>query len=170
MLIELSAVGSTPKPLQMTFRSEEIDLEDDGALVGNASFDGELFKDAGKVHLRGAIIADVATTCARCLETVEVHLDTPFEDVFVDAADESTADEAEVGEVDLDESLVIGGTVDAAEAVREQIILAMPEMVLCDEGCKGLCPKCGSNRNLIDCSCDREELDPRWAALRDMKF
>jgi uncharacterized protein len=170
MLIELSTVGSTPKPLQATCRSDEIDLEDDGELVGEASFNGELFKEQEKVHLRGTITADVAIACARCLEPVSVHIDEPFKDVFVDASEETTAEEAELAEPDLDESLVIGGTVDLAEAIREQIILALPEMVLCKEECKGLCPKCGSNRNLIDCSCDRDELDPRWAALRDLKF
>jgi uncharacterized protein len=170
MLIELSTVGSTPKPLHATFRSEEIDLDDEGTLAGDASFQGELFKEQEKVHLRGTITADVATVCARCLEPVNVHVDEPFKDVFVDASEESTSDEAELKDTDLDESLVIGGTVDLADAIREQIILAMPEMVLCKEECRGLCLKCGSNRNLIDCSCDREELDPRWAALRDLKF
>jgi uncharacterized protein len=53
--------------------------------------------------------------------------------------------------------------------VREQILLNLPEQVFCKEDCKGLCQKCGANRNLIDCKCDSDETDPRWAALKNLK-
>ena len=58
---------------------------------------------------------------------------------------------------------------DSVEVVREQILLAMPEQVFCWEDCKGLCPKCGTNLNLIDCKCADDEVDPRWAALKSLK-
>ena len=107
--------------------------------------------------------------CSRCLEPLERHLEIAFDDVFVDASEEPTVTETEVAETELDESLVIGGSVDMSEVVREQILLAMPEQVYCKDDCKGLCPKCGGNRNLTDCSCADDETDPRWAALKDLK-
>jgi uncharacterized protein len=55
------------------------------------------------------------------------------------------------------------------ELVREQILLAVPEQVFCREDCKGLCLKCSANRNLIDCNCEEKEIDPRWAALKNLK-
>jgi uncharacterized protein len=69
----------------------------------------------------------------------------------------------------LDESLVENGLIDTAEVVREQILLAIPDQVFCREDCKGLCPKCGANLNLIDCKCSDDDIDPRWAALRNLK-
>jgi uncharacterized protein len=88
--------------------------------------------------------------------------------VFVDASRETTERESEIAVSDMDQSLVIGGRIDLREVVREQILLALPEQVLCREDCRGLCAKCGGNRNLINCSCDRDEIDPRWAALKNL--
>ncbi|MGH7783338.1 MAG: DUF177 domain-containing protein, partial [Candidatus Binatia bacterium] len=54
------------------------------------------------------------------------------------------------------------------EVVREQILLDLPDQVFCTENCRGLCPKCGANRNLIDCKCEEDNVDPRWAALNNL--
>jgi uncharacterized protein len=40
------------------------------------------------------------------------------------------------------------------EEAKNQIILEFPERFLCSEGCKGLCPVCGCNRNLSECDCE----------------
>jgi len=168
MEIELSKVGPVPKKLELTFDAAEIDLDDIGRLAGEAVFQGEVFGRAGRAHVAGTITADVTTSCSRCVEPVEKHLDIAFDDVFVDASEEPTVVDAEISQEELDESLVIGGKVDMAEVVREQILLAMPEQVFCIEDCKGLCPKCGCNLNLIDCNCADDDIDPRWAALKNL--
>jgi len=62
-----------------------------------------------------------------------------------------------------------GDELDLTELVREQILLNLPEQTFCNPDCKGLCPKCGQNRNLIDCNCEENETDPRWAALKNLK-
>jgi len=38
--------------------------------------------------------------------------------------------------------------------------------VLCDEDCKGLCPKCGQDLNQGQCGCVTKEIDPRLAVLQ----
>ena len=55
---------------------------------------------------------------------------------------------------------------DWGEAVREELMLAGPRYVVCNEGCQGLCPRCGTNRNQEPCGCVTDEADPRWEALR----
>jgi len=45
--------------------------------------------------------------------------------------------------------------------------LALPMKPLCREGCRGLCPVCGGNRNITACACETPALDSRWAALKD---
>jgi uncharacterized protein len=37
---------------------------------------------------------------------------------------------------------------------------------LCRAECRGLCPRCGINRNLGECSCQEPTSDPRFAALK----
>jgi uncharacterized protein len=49
--------------------------------------------------------------------------------------------------------------------LREQVLLSLPARTLCQPDCKGLCPRCGVNRNETACSCDTGPSDPRWEAL-----
>jgi uncharacterized metal-binding protein YceD (DUF177 family) len=59
--------------------------------------------------------------------------------------------------------------IDLTEYVREDILLAFPQHVLCREDCQGLCPNCGANLNVRDCGCERApEPDSAWAALDDL--
>ncbi|MBV9215208.1 MAG: DUF177 domain-containing protein [Acidobacteria bacterium] len=168
MIIELASVQVSPKKIEEKFAPDEIHLEGEGRLIGQAAVSGKVFRDGDKVHVSGAISANVELACTRCLEPVEHHLDIAFDDVFVEAASETRDEETELSPDAMNESLVVGGKVDLAETVREQIILELPDPVLCSEDCKGLCPKCGENRNLIDCKCESDDIDPRWAALKNL--
>jgi uncharacterized protein len=170
MIVELGSIGKTPKTIEESFGSDDMDLSGENVtLKGPVVFAGETVQTAGRAHVRGRLTADVTLDCTRCLEPVEKPLDITFDSVFVDAADETDRTEVEVGEDALDESLVENGLIDLAEVAREQILLAIPDQVLCREDCKGLCPQCGANLNLIDCRCSDDSIDPRWAALRDIK-
>jgi uncharacterized protein len=51
------------------------------------------------------------------------------------------------------------------DVLREQVLLSLPARTLCQQDCKGLCPRCGENRNETACSCDDGPSDPRWEAL-----
>ena len=168
MLIDLATAPTHQKALRAEFAADEIDLAEDGRLDGPAVFDGEIFRDERRTYLGGMIAATVETDCSRCLEPVKRSFEIPFRDIFVDASLETDQREVEIDDDALDESLVIGGRVDLAEVVREQILLAMPEQVFCSEDCRGLCPICGGNRNLIDCKCEDDDVDPRWAALKNL--
>jgi uncharacterized protein len=53
--------------------------------------------------------------------------------------------------------------------IREQMILALPTRPLCQEDCRGLCPRCGANLNERDCGCNLETGDARLAVLRSIK-
>jgi uncharacterized metal-binding protein YceD (DUF177 family) len=54
----------------------------------------------------------------------------------------------------------IHAPVDLTGEVRESIILAFPTYPLCQPACRGLCLKCGANRNREQCDC-KEEAEPR---------
>lgn len=169
MIIDLDSVGKAAKAIAIVFDPAEIDLEGENAtLNGKTEFTGETQRVDGKAHVRGRINADLLLSCMRCLEPIEKHVDVVFDDIFVDASEEPKADEIEVGIDQLDESLVMDGKIDIAEVVREQLLLTLPYQVFCREDCKGLCPKCGENLNLIDCKCADNEIDPRWAALKNL--
>ena len=57
-----------------------------------------------------------------------------------------------------------GDELDLEPLARDAVLLDLPLAPLCSEGCLGLCPQCGTNRNLAVCACAAPG-DPRWSAL-----
>lgn len=82
-------------------------------------------------------------------------------------------DEADLGvelaEDDLDVFPYTGDVVDLEPLVREQFVLAVPYAPLCKDDCLGLCPQCGTDRNVAPCACEAP-IDPRFAALQGLKL
>lgn len=54
--------------------------------------------------------------------------------------------------------------------VLDGINLAIPDKKLCKTSCKGLCDHCGVNLNIESCQCQEKQSDPRWDALKNIKF
>ncbi len=170
MIIDLSSVGAEPKTITRTFDVNEIDLAgEDVELTRPVEIAGEISKLGKKTTLTGTITTAISRDCTRCLEPVKSGLMFEFETSFLDADDADTKAEAEVAPEDLDVSLVEDGKVSLADIIREQILLALPIQNFCRQDCQGLCQKCGANLNLIDCKCTDEDVDPRWAALKNLK-
>ncbi len=170
MIIDLSSIGTMAKELELSFEPNEIDLEGESLrLTQPAVLKGEMIRSDERAQFRGTIETEISHDCTRCLEPVVKKLEIPFTAVFIDSGKQSTDYVAEVSDEALDESLAEDGKIDMAEVVREQLLLVVPEQIFCREDCKGLCPQCGANLNLIDCKCADDDIDPRWAALKNLK-
>lgn len=52
---------------------------------------------------------------------------------------------------------------------RDAIALELPQQILCRPDCAGLCPMCGEDLNENPHEHEEERLDPRWAALEELK-
>jgi uncharacterized protein len=121
------------------------------------------------IRLRGRYAGKFQVPCARCIEPVEIPLAGDFDLIFrplgVDAGAPErsiTAPETEIGYYQGDSLLL-------EDVLREQVLLSLPVRTLCKPDCKGLCPRCGKNRNLEACSCDEGPTDPRWEALSGLR-
>jgi len=129
---------------------------------------GEVRPRSGFVTVAGNCRVEGSVACSRCLEPVQWEVD---EDLSVDYRTPSaTPLDAELGleKDDLDVAFLEGDKLDLAELAAEQILLALPMRVVCNESCAGLCPRCGANRNRDGaCTCE-PEVDPRWHALADL--
>ena len=172
MRIEVESLTEAPKPFAHTYRPEEValDEEEHARLTSHAAVEGTASRKGEEIRLRGTINAEVEVLCDRCLAAVRLPLEVEFDTAFIPQAAEAVKTEnVELLSADLGLSAYEGDAVDLDELVREQIMLALPSRRLCGEECKGLCPKCGADLNAGDCSCDRSETDPRWAALADFK-
>jgi uncharacterized protein len=45
-------------------------------------------------------------------------------------------------------------TLEMDEALRQNLVPALPIQPLCQPDCAGLCPTCGTNRNTAPCGCE----------------
>lgn len=55
------------------------------------------------------------------------------------------------------------------DIVREQVLIWLPMKPLCREGCRGLCPTCGTDLNMGTCGCAEKAVDPRLQVLKNFK-
>lgn len=114
----------------------------------------------GQYYWRGRIGTSVTSDCRRCLVEVRVPVLAPMDILFT-----------EDGLTDDPEAYVVprhAVELDLGDAVREELILATPEFVLCREDCRGMCPRCGADLNAGPCGCAPES-DPRWSAFEALK-
>lgn len=101
--------------------------------------------------------------CSRCLDPVEVPVSVELQELYEydDPGMRPSGDE----ESDL--LRLEGDWLDLEPVLRDALVLALPRVPLCDEGCLGLCPTCGV-RLEEDPEHTHEQLDPRWAALQGL--
>lgn len=170
MFLDLTVIKQTPFQFAFSLSPEEVDLEDETArLKSNAEVSGELHKRIAQTDINGEIVADIEVECSRCLQPANEKLKIPFSVSFVTPENYTGEKESEIAADDLQIAVFDGDKIDIGELVREQILLNLPEQKFCREDCRGLCQKCGANRNLINCNCLQKELDPRWSALKNLK-
>lgn len=110
------------------------------------------------ILVQGEVETRFAGQCARCLDDTQVSLVVPIEELFVFPPEPS----AEFTVSD-------DGILDIAPLLREEIVTNTPIGILCKPDCAGLCPICGQNLNDGPCDCEREDIDPRLAALKTLK-
>jgi uncharacterized protein len=122
--------------------------------------------DGSDVFVRGAVAATVPQTCSRCLETFPARIDVPIDVRLVPKP--PAGDSVELGADDLDVDFYADDQLDLGHVVETETTLALPMKALCRTDCRGLCPVCGANRNVVSCSCPTRLPDPRLAALRDL--
>jgi uncharacterized protein len=102
------------------------------------------------ITLTGRIRTTYRGECARCLTEVESELDQPVKERF--------RAQGQAGSGEDEDSYRYGGTMlDISQAIRDNLVTALPQRLLCREGCRGLCPVCGANLNEQDCGHDMRQ-------------
>jgi uncharacterized protein len=143
----------------------QLDLQDtvsgrnDLRLKGTVEVDAVARSASETAVVSGTLTANLAITCSRCLQQTERTMSFPFTEMFTMRPD--------IAEDDEDIHLVADEKVDLKPYLREAFAVQLPIAAICQDECKGLCPVCGSNRNIEACGCVQERIDPRLAGLKD---
>ncbi len=140
----------------------ELLLNDESVVFGGpVKIKGSIYNNGQSLTLKAKCEGVLKTQCARCLKDIDVNVEFPVEENFVQS-DGETATE------DMDIILFEGYTLEIDGAVLEAFLLNTSMKYLCREDCKGLCQNCGADLNEGDCGCNHDIIDPRWAGLADM--
>lgn len=145
------------KSFDFSLSPKELDLtEEDLQLVGNIEVKGTISNGGDILLLHAELDGQVQRQCGRCLKEFVAPTHAVVDERYYPASAENLSDDALTYQFDV---------VDITEALREGLLLAEPLQVLCKADCKGICPKCGADKNVKDCDCDTRTIDPRLSAL-----
>jgi uncharacterized protein len=156
-VIDLGAEAHQRTPLRTEGRAQ---------LVEEHHGKHQVIKD---IRLTGNLATSLELPCARCLEPVVQDVSRMFDLLYRPQGSDAGKEELSVTSAEAEVGYYQGDGLLLEDVLREQVLLAMPLKVLCQDDCQGLCPVCGKNRNTEPCSCVRPLEDPRWAALRDIR-
>ncbi len=118
-----------------------------------------------EIVITGRLKAEMELKCSRCLKDFIQCLDVPVNVVY-NPADEVGPEKHALRDDELDMEFYRGEELDLQDLLKEQILLNTQMKPLCDEQCKGICPKCGKDLNTGQCNCNQKEVDPRLEALK----
>lgn len=127
-------------------------------------YKGEVYKVDSDKLLQGSVSFKYEEACGRCLESFVKEATIALSGKLIEKADEDSCDD----EDDYEVIYYVGGKVDLTEYIMTMVILSLPMKPLCNEECKGLCSRCGTNHNKEECHCVIENVDPRLEKLKEL--
>ena len=169
MRIELENLEGGKGDFAHVYQPDDLNPVDERiVLTEPATVSGKVRLAGNEVFVNGHVETRAQVECDRCLQPVEIPVNTDFALEYITGSEYESAQAVELTEEEMSVSVFDGEAIDVDEIVKEQIVLAVPTRMLCREDCKGICPECGTDRNTGDCNCVTNDIDPRWAALKKL--
>ena len=110
-----------------------------------------------EIIINGNFKVKISAVCHRCLKKFSFTFDDTFYEVLFE-------DELVSGEDDF----YTDGKINLIPFIKEHFLLKLPIKFLCSEKCPGLCPQCGQDLSLKECTCEKETIDPRLEVLKTL--
>jgi uncharacterized protein len=121
----------------------------------------DISRTMGGFALRLRFTVRLEGPCMRCLESADQAIEVDAREIDQPGAGDDD---------DLTSPYLNGDELDLRSWARDALALALPTQIVCEEECRGLCAVCGENLNAAPDHQHESEPDPRWAALRELKF
>jgi len=141
---------------QMDFEIPYLEVADD---LDITNFRGSvnLTRTPQGIYVQGRLRGEHPTECVRCLTDISQTLTADIKQLYDYPPDPSS-------EFGISET----GLLNLAPITREMLLLSTPIRALCRPDCKGLCPNCGQNWNEGPCNCEKEDINPQFAVLKNL--
>jgi uncharacterized protein len=118
----------------------------------------------------GSFVGEGEAACDRCTEGFTVTLEKEFSTILVPRdRGPAGASNVELHEDDLDIGFYDGAGIEVNDLFWEQVALTLPVKLLCSEECRGVCPRCGGNRNRGECDCPEPQAAGPFEILKNLK-
>jgi DUF177 domain-containing protein len=165
LVLDTRELPRSPGAMRMVSRSvpapKDLGLELIGVPPGAAlMLDLRLESVTEGVLVTGTVAGSLVGECGRCLRPITQELDVTIQELYAyeNSTTMVTTDEDEVGRLR-------GDLLDLEPAVRDAVVLSLPNNPLCRDDCPGLCPECGTPWDELPEDHAHGQADPRWAAL-----
>jgi uncharacterized protein len=169
MRIELENLEGGRGDFAHVYQPEDLNPVDERVqIIEPATVSGKVRLAGHELFVNGHIETRAQVECDRCLKPVELPVSADFALEYITGAEYESSAVAELTEDELSVAVFDGEAIDVDEVVKEQVLLAVPTRMLCREDCKGICPECGTDLNTGECACKKDDIDPRWAALKNL--
>lgn len=174
MRLELSHIRQPETEFHKVFAPADVQGEgEEYRITAPVDLRMVIHKDHDRFRLAGRVTTALELACSRCLEPFTLPIDREFDLRYLPAGAAAApgGDDDAGSEVDEDDVAVTfyrDEQIDLADLLREQFYLALPMKPLCGDDCRGICPQCGSNRNVAPCDCTPQWEDPRLADLKTL--
>lgn len=170
MLIDLRKMDDSTIEFDIVVEPSEVDLGVRYSKLGKPTgFSGKLRKEDWLIRVFGSFDAEIERRCDRCYKSTELSVAAEIDAAYIVYSSLNEKRETELEILGLDYLILEHRELDLKKVFAEQLLLAMPDKFVCKQGCSSICPECGQLKDSGKCECANESIDPRWAALSDLK-
>ncbi len=157
--VSVSELHNGPHRLAMEVPAAALDLTDrEFRFADPVTVDVELTRgDARKVYMRGTVSVAAAADCARCTADAALTVNGRVAVMYENNPELLSIERQAFGDPDGAIAYFDGEQILTADALREALMVELPERVYCRPDCKGLCHVCGANLNDAPCKCSRDK-------------
>lgn len=174
MKISVDRITESPQDISFAENVEELNLIWEKSGVRDFRFPPVLdvnmvfYRSGRELFFQGLLAGAIEGNCSRCLESYSFPIEKKFD--FVLTPEPLSAKSKELNRDDMGLSFYGGEEINLSPFIREQALLALPTRPLCEDGCRGLCVRCGANLNESPCCCSSLPGDPRMTLFRALKL
>jgi uncharacterized protein len=157
--VELLRRPGSDRQVEITVPLTELGIDGDPRFEPDARAEVRLRLESlsDGIVVEGEVAVEWHGTCRRCLADTGGRTGSQVRELYQRELTDPDAFELE------------GEMLDLAPLVRELVLLDAPTAPLCRPDCAGLCPTCGTDRNLAPCDCAPPSADPRWDGLSALR-
>jgi uncharacterized protein len=169
MIFNVAQLMKSPVGTSLTadVAEDDVQLDEDLQIVGPINGSVRMRRVNQGLLVDGWVDLILEQTCSRCVKQFEQPMHVSFEERFYPTFDVITG--MPLPPIEEEEVFPINEhhEIDLTEAIRQNVLLAIPMVTLCNPDCAGLCSQCGHDLNLGPCQCE-PEIDSRLTVLKTL--